>query len=527
MRFRWLSAVLLAAVTGTASTAGAQEHGPETPPRLVVLLTVDQLRPDYFERFGPQLTGGLARLYRHGAVFTHAFQDHAVTETAPGHASTLSGRFPRSTGIVRNVEGVQDPQAPLLGGGGPGASPFRFRGSTLTDWLRIKDPRTRALSVSRKDRGAILPLGRANQEAYWYGNDGRFTTSTYYADTLPAWIRRFNARRVPQQMAGRSWTLLLPRQAYPEPDTVLAESRGRDVAFPHVLPADPAAAAAQFPEFPWMDQLTLELALAGLAELGLGKGPQTDVLAVSLSATDAIGHRYGPDSRELHDQVLRLDRMLGTFLDSLYSVRDSSQVVLALTSDHGVASFPEVKPGGAAAAAYHVDVRPALAATRRGLTEAGLDSSAFLFDDGLLFLDTLQLRRAGLNTDSLTSAFAASLRGVPGVLRLDLLRDLRTRDLTGDMIGRRWLHMIPPDAPVPLVATLRPGHVWGARSYAQHGSPHDYDAAVPIIFYGTRFRPGRYPEHARTVDIAPTLARVLAVQPTEALDGRVLDAALR
>ncbi len=517
-------AVLLAALPAAAQTRAPAP--PPEPPRLVLLLTVDQLRPDYFERWGPQLQGGLARLYRGGAVFTRAYQDHAVTETAPGHASTLSGRFPRSTGIVTNAAGVSDPQAPLLGGGGPGASPFRFRGSTLTDWMRLRDPRVRALSVSRKDRGAILPLGRAKQEAFWYASDGRFTTSTYYADTLPVWVRRFNERRVPQGMAGRAWTLLLPASAYPEPDSVPAESAGRDFTFPHALPSDPQQAASRFPEFPWMDQLTLDAALAGMDEMKLGAGPQTDVLAVSLSTTDAVGHRYGPDSREIHDQVLRLDRMLGAFLDSLYTRVDPSRVAIALTADHGVASYPEVRPGGAAAAGYHVDPSGVMAATRRTLAAAGVDTLAVDFDPGLLFVDRDAFRGGRVSADSVLRQVAAGMRRLPGVLRVDRVADLPRADTVRDAIARRWLHMIPPDVPVELVVTLKPGHVWGRATYAQHGAPHDYDAQVPVIFYGPWFRTGRYSQMARVVDIGPTLARVVGVRPTERLDGRVLEAAL-
>ena len=194
-------------------------------PQLIVFITVDQMRSDYFERFLPQLTGGFGRLYRGGAVFTDAHQDHAITETAPGHSVTLSGRFPAHTGIVANIYGVNDPRSPIVGGGGTGASPFRFRGSTLIDWLRVKDERSRALSVSRKDRGAILPIGRARQNAFWFV-EGRFTTSRYYADTLPTWVTRFNERKIPQTYAGKLWEPLLPASAYPEPDSVPNENFG-------------------------------------------------------------------------------------------------------------------------------------------------------------------------------------------------------------------------------------------------------------------------------------------------------------
>ena len=178
---------------------------------------------------------GLGATIKSGAIYTNAYQDHANTETAPGHATILSGREPYRTGIVLNAIGVPDSRAPLIGGGGPGASPFRFRGTALIDWMKAKDRRSRALSVSRKDRGAILPIGRAKENVYWYASNGKFTTSTYYADTLPTWVQRFNARRMPQQYAGKAWEPLLPLSAYPEPDTVSVEDLGREPAFPHRL----------------------------------------------------------------------------------------------------------------------------------------------------------------------------------------------------------------------------------------------------------------------------------------------------
>lgn len=523
-----LAAAAVAAALAPAPLP-AQEAAPaaDAPPPLVVHLTVDQLLPAYFDRWGDQLTGGLARLAREGAFFTRAYQDHAITETAPGHASTLSGRFPRSTGIVRNAAGVQDPQAPLIGGdGGWGASPFRFRGGTLIDWMRRADPRSRALSVSRKDRGAILPLGRAKQQVFWYDYAGRFTTSDYYADTLPTWVTRFNERRLPARMAGEAWTPLLSRDAYPEPDSVPAEGAGRGFLFPHVLPKDPDEAARAIAEFPWMDRMTLDLALEGVRETGLGAGPQTDLLAVSLSTMDAVGHRFGPDSREAHDHFLRLDRMLGEFLDSLAVLRPEGFVV-SLTADHGVASFPEVRPGGAAGAAMHLDREPLRAWLAGALGMHDLDSTAVVFADELVLVDRDAFARAGPVADTLLAGFVAFARTQPGVMRAWLRSDLARADTASDPIAARWARMLPPDEPVGAVITLEPGWVWGRADYAQHGSPHDYDAHVPLILWGAPFRPGRYDGVARVVDLAPTLAEVIGVEPTEPLDGRVLTEALR
>ena len=529
------SFIAVAAVVLSAPSSAAQARpvqgtprplpDPARAPTLVVFFTVDQLRPDYFDRWRTQLTGGLGRLARGGAFYTNAFQDHALTETAPGHAATMSGRFPRRTGIVRNSAGVQDPQQPLIESPGPGASPFRFRGTTLTDWLRSKNPHTRALSVSGKDRGAILPIGRDAQNVFWFATPGLFTTSTYYADTLPAWVRRFNERRLPDSMLIRPWTLLLPENAYAEADSVPDEANARDFRFPHVAANDPEWGLAATPFY---DELTLGFALEGVRALDLGAGPQTDILAISLSATDYIGHKYGPDSREIHDQILRLDRALGAFLDSLYAVRDSTKVIVALTADHGVAPFPEVHSRRSGEEAFHVDVAPVFSRVRSQIAARGADSTALQFDAGIILLDRRAMTRARINADSLLRALARSLAAIPGVGRVNRPSELGMRDTTSDAYARRWLHAIPSDVPAELVVTLRPFSVWKTTSRdAQHGSPNDYDAHVPVILYGPPFSPGRRTRPARVVDIAPTLAWATSTVPLETLDGRVLWDALR
>ena len=507
-------------------------------PTLVVYITVDQLRGDYIERWYPQLTGGLKRMVDGGAVFTNAHQDHGTTETAPGHASTLSGRHPSHTGIVRNNAGVGDDAYALVGSAAAGASPGRFRGTVLADWLRSRDPRTRVLSVSRKDRSAILPVGRSKaQQVLWYAPDsgGMFTTSRWYGDTIPAWVRRFNARKMAQQYAGRAWTPLLPPSAYPEPDSVIYESSGVEFAFPHVLSANPAQAAANLPAFPWMDDVTAAAALEGLEALGLGRGPQTDLLAVSLSTTDAIGHRFGPDSRELHDQVLRVDRVIGALIDSVYKLRDSSRVVFALTADHGVAPIPQVHFKGNDPARGRADPFPVLVTHLRRLVARGAPQDALDFESGMVLIDRRALRDARIDPDSAIRALANDLRRVRGIMRVDRPEELKGKAAKGDKFARRWLNSIPEDLQVGVVLTQEPYYYWtnlaawdgNSASPATHGSPHDYDTSVPVVFYGPPFRATKVAEYARVVDMAPTLARVLGVTPTEPLDGVVLQAALK
>jgi predicted AlkP superfamily pyrophosphatase or phosphodiesterase len=531
MTHRPLVIVALASMALAAAPIGAQGPRPRPAagaPTLVVFFTVDQMRPDYFTLWEKQLTGGLARL-RRGAFFTNAFQDHAITETAPGHASTMSGRFPYSTGIVANTVGVNDPQSPLIGTTGDAASPFRFRGTVLADWMRYADPQTRALSVSRKDRGAILPLGRVKQNVFWYAPaNGTFTTSTYYADTLPTWVRQFNARRLPQQWAGKQWDLLLDASQYQEPDSVPFESGGQAFTFPHAFPADPARTAASFAAFPMMDELTLRFALEGMRQLSLGDTPgRTDLLAISLSTTDAIGHRFGPDSREQHDQILRLDRYLGVFLDSLFAMRDSTRIVMALTADHAVTPLPEMPSRYANKEAGRVDLGPVVGDYLRRLLAAGLDSTGFDFGDDILYLEPGAVARANLKIDSLARDFARRVSEVAGVQRVDVVSELASRDTTQDDVARRWLHMLPPDLPAAAVVTFKPFWYSEGVAFTTHGTPHYEDAHVPVLLWGAGVRPGTYDEFARVVDLAPTLAELVGVRPMERVDGRVLRSAIR
>ena len=523
MRLLALAAACLATI-GLPAASLAQSTARK--PSLVVLVTIDQLRADYLDRFGPQFKGGLARLVRGGAVFTNAHHDHALTETAPGHATLLSGRFPRSTRILMNSIGVGDTASPLIAGGhGQGASPRRFTGTALADWLRAANPASRVLSVSMKDRSAILPVGRMRTGVYWYSPDGRFVTSKYYGDSLPTWVTEFNERGQSQTYGGKQWTLLLPENSYPEPDSVPTESSGEGFTFPHALPADGFDAANAIQGTPFIDELTVAFALDGVSKLKLGTGPGTDLLSVSLSATDAIGHRFGPDSREIHDQILRVDRAVGTLLDSLYKLRDSTTITVAFSSDHGVGTVPELAPANVQPRPQRVRLRRALAPMRPGLIAAGVDSMAVDVEGNLVFMDRAALKAARINPDSVLDVLSKALRAVPGVARVDRFSRLLA-DTLRDPIARRWAHTFPAAAQIELIATLTPLSTFGGN-VASHASGYDYDSGVPLIFYGAGVKPGRVSDFVRTVDLAPTLAAIVGVKPTEPLDGVVLKKAVR
>jgi hypothetical protein len=441
----------------------------------------------------------------------------------------LSGREPAHTTIVDNTYGVYDNESPLIGGiAGPGVSPRRFVGTELFDWMVARDSKARVLSVSRKDRGAILPIGRAKGDVYWYGVGG-FTTSKYYADTLPAWVRAFNAKIPFGKLAGTDWNLLLPADQYPEPDSVAAEGGGGNFLFPHMLPSAEALRSSII-AYPWMDSLTLALALDGVHATQIGKrgldasgtdaNMMPDLLSISLSTTDAVGHAFGPDSRELHDQVLRLDRWLGVFLDSLQRVVPADRMLLVLTSDHGASPLPELivqrtgHGGRLSMSGVANDVEQSLAARYHV-------SFPIVFESGLFYADVAALKAHKVNVDSLSDAILATSMKNPGV-RIGFTP--RTLPSSSDSGAVRWRRTLPGGLGWLAALVANDGFIWSERNVAaEHGTPNADALSIPIAFMGPGIAAGRHDRLVRSVDIAPTLAKLLGLTPAEALDGVPID----
>jgi predicted AlkP superfamily pyrophosphatase or phosphodiesterase len=485
---------------------------------LVVVVVVDQMRGDYFDRFGPQLSSGL-RFFRDSSIrFTAARQAHALPETAPGHASILSGRYPANTWIFSNSFGVQDQGARVLESpGAPGASPSGFNGSTLVDWIRARDSGARVLSVSRKDRAAILTVVSTRADVYWY-YAGRFTTSNYYRDSLPPWLRTFNASLRPADWLGKQWTPLLPDADYPEVDSHAYEgARTRPAAFPHALGADTLRVMQELERFPWMDSLIAAAALRGAQELNLGRRQSTDVLAVSFSTLDAIGHDFGPDSREVHDDVLRLDRYIGWFLDSLWRLAPRERSIVVFTSDHGVNPFPEAlrerrMPGG------HIDLSDVVRLVRQRLQERYGRPIAVRADNSSILADVDMLRSLRANVDSIARSVATMIERKDGVLRAYTPATLRSARAS-DTMATLWKRQLPAALGWLAVGVAAPGYVFSTGAQADHGTYHAASAWVPLAFVvpGTVSRTVQ--RAVESVDIAPTLALLLGLTPAERMDG--------
>jgi len=499
-------------------------------PRLVVFVSVDQMRADYLSRFRELYTAGLKRIVEQGAVFTNARYRHACTETGPGHSVILSGRSPRSSGIVGNtwydrtlrtkVNVVDDPTVRVLGGAGRPASPAHFNGFTVGDMLKAHSPRSRVVGVSFKDRAAILMAGLRADGAYWYeASGGNFVTSSWYRDAVPAWLEKWNARRVPDAYFGREWTRLLPDTAVYErlagPDAVIGEWDGKDLVFPHGLRG--ARGSGDYYDdlrrSPFADEVLFDLAQAALAEHDLGTRDVTDLLAVSFSACDVIGHTYGADSQEMMDYLLRLDRTLGRLLDAAERRAGPGRVLVVLTADHGSMPLVEVlqKRGLPARRAgvedLHGPVERALAAHFPGASGFFIDP-----DPGEYVLDKAAIARQGLALADVEQTIRGALLGT-GLIdavysAAELAGPPRPEDPFFELHQRAFFAPRSGD----LVSRVKPYvYVGGRVGGTGHGTPHDYDRHVPIVFLGPGIAPGPRDVACGPEDIAWTLGRLLGL----------------
>lgn len=517
-------------------------------PRLVVVVSVDQLSAELMQTYGPELTGGLARLRREGASFTEAYHDHGFTETGPGHSVLLSGRFPAHTGIVENrwfdraadrfVYCVEDPGAKALHARDQAsASNARFLGDGLGDWLQAQVPGSRAFTVSGKDRAAVLMAGRKPTGAFWFTGAAGFTSSSAYAARLPEWLVRFDAG-LTERFTTRSW-LWTKEPSTPEGRTAAWTFPGqviRNGALPRLIqgagmPLDKGF-EARFRKSPFLDEVTLEAAEALLEGEQLGRGPATDLLAVSFSATDYIGHGYGTLGTEMRDQIHRLDRTLGRLLEAARRRDPGAWVVLS--ADHGGMDLPEaLAENGFPArrlspAAFLAELRADLKAAFK--VEADLVQEAPEPND--LYLREAAVKAAGLDRKAVVARIQAWLRARPEVADAFTAEELAAtdpaaagspRDSSLRVLLRRSFRA---ERSGDVLVAFKPWVVFGVPPTdwpTGHGTPYAYDRRVPLIFWGP-WKAGERPDPVRTVDLAPTLARELGLTPG-AVDGRVLDLA--
>jgi hypothetical protein len=517
---------------------------PPARPRLVVVIVIDQFRPDYLQRFRPNFgLGGFNLFLRRGAHYTEAAYQHATTLTCPGHAAILTGTHANVNGIVANQwydrttrrqeYCAADSSAGLIGSSLPGRSPRNLIGSTVGDELRRSNGRSRVITIAGKDRSAIMLGGHRADAAYWM-EDSLFVTSTYYMNEVPGWVQRFNASGRVSGNSGKSWDRLLPRAAYAimGPDDVAAEENvaGMGRVFPHPLPPDSSPRFADaFRSSPYQDEVLLEFARAAVEEEHLGQDDAPDLLGISLSANDLIGHAYGPNSHELMDVTVRTDRLLGEFFRFLDRHVGLGQVLMVLTADHGVAPLPEMakasRAGGRrldpATIAAAVD-----SAMRARFGSAPAPSWLIYMTSPWIYLNLQALQRRGISIQAAENTARDAVRRVPGVHRAFTATELRrqrdARTVSGPVLS------FYPDRSGNIYYELKPFVIATSDSTGTtHGSPWSYDTRVPLLWLGAAVKRGTYRGPASIADVAPTLSFLLGVdQPADAR-GRVLSEMLR
>ncbi|MBI4877055.1 MAG: alkaline phosphatase family protein [Acidobacteria bacterium] len=526
MRRTWRSiAVFVLALSLWAAPPAAPVK--PSKPKLVLLVVVDQFRYDYLTRFRAHYTAGLARLLERGAVFTNAHLEHVPTVTAIGHSITLTGATPAVSGIAGNewfdresgkqVTSVTDDSTALLGAPGQGASPRRLLVTTVGDELKIATRgRARVYGISIKDRAAILPVGHMADGAFWFdAATGNFVGSTYYFPQLPAWAGEFNQSRAADQFLGREW---MP----------IVKDFGPAVLKPfRKLPATPGKDYYDGLErTPWGNDIVVMLAERAIEGAKLGRGEATDLLSVSFSSNDRVGHLVGPDADDVRDLSAQTDRTLGRFLQFVDAKVGLDKTLVVFTADHGIAPLPEFAaqnklPGGRLAAKTALDAIEKSLVVRYGEGKwvAGGSGSAPYFDYELI-------RRKGLDLAEVEDVAATAVRRLPHIARVYTGEQIRTGRLFGDLVAQRVANGYYDGRSPDLVIVPEPNWFFGT-SGASHGAPFNYDTQIPVVFMGPGVRPGVYHQRIAALDIAPTVATILEVATPSGAAGRALAEIIR
>ncbi len=504
-------------------------------PRLVVVLVFDQMRGDYLQRWSWLWEDGFRRLLTEGAVYTQCFYQHASTVTCSGHATIATGTAPQWHGISGNnlipsccrllVRCTEDTAGQIFSGW--------LQVPTLGDYLRQHFPESRVVSISHKAQAAILMGGHSPTTVLWLDPaQGGLVSRPEFLQ--PKWLPEWNRNNTPQRYAGMTWTPALPASLAP-PDSVPWEAPFPEGtrSFPHRIPSTDEAFWDGFLLSPYSAEWLFNAAQEAVTQEGLGTDSIPDILWLSISTTDFIGHHFGPDSREIVELYYYCDRLLGNFLRFLDSAVGRSRYLLVLTSDHGVAPIPELLsqhgPG-----AY-----PGIDAGRIGTEEltsflhhrllrafgpwSGM--AWFTLSPPLLLLHQEQITAAGFSPNTVRDSLYRWLLQYEG-LGVVLPSSSLWEDTAGDSSIADTLRLLlhrafPPQRAGDLLLYPKPFWIFGTEVPATHGTFYDYDRFVPLVFFGASIPASYSSETVSPEDIAPTLAALLHI-PVPTATGRPL-----
>jgi len=553
MKFRKSIVMSIAVLTVLVLAAPVFSDSPT--PRLVLQITVDQLRGDLPGRYADRLTeGGFRYLMEKGAWYIDAHYQHANTETAVGHATLATGADPSRHGVVANdwidqktgafVYNTEDERHHIIGRepkAHEGVSPRNLHASTFSDELVVHNGgRSRAFSVSVKDRGAILPGGHAGK-AFWFSkSSGHFVTSTYYYEDYPAWVKQWNEAKPADAYKKEAWELLNDRASYvhgqmdDRPYEADLKPLGR--VFPHALGGDTKYFYLLLTLTPVGDYLTLDFAKALVEneKLGQNETGAPDYLQISFSSTDYIGHLFGPSSLETEDNMLRLDRTLADLFQFIDKKVGLEHTLIVLSGDHGAPEAPEYMADlGLSTGRFAFDWFKTDGPLTKALKERfGRDDLISGHSHPYLYLNLEAITSAGLDVADVERFVADELMKIPGIAyaqtRSDLLAGRITESPVQNQIRRSFhptrsgnIHMVPEQ--YWFLHSTEEAEKMGIGSIAAiHGSPWAYDTYVPIFFAGSGVPARVIGRRVAPTDIAATLAAYLGVKPPSGSVGSVL-----
>ena len=533
--------LLLIALSFFVLFAGQDFAQPVKRPKLVVGIVIDQMRYDYLYKFKPYFgKNGFNKLMNEGTNFTYAHFNYVPTFTGPGHTSIYTGTTPFYHGIIANdwynkasgkmIYCVHDKNEKSVGSNdNEGAmSPKRLEATTITDQLKLAtNGAAKVISISLKDRAAILPGGHMPNAAYWYdGKTGDFITSSYYLNALPDWVNKFNARKLADKYLSGEWTLSLPASDYQitAPDNSPYEkdvfSEGK-TSFPHSFNnVKPGEKYGALESTPYGNQIVEEFVKAAIENEKLGKGKETDFLAVSFSSTDYIGHSYGPNSFEVEDTYIKLDSQIADLIKELDEKVGKGNYVLFLTADHAVLMTPgllkerRLPTGGLGYKSADDSLKAFTART------FGNEKIIANFSNSQIFLDRKIIEAKGLDIHKVTRQIADYLRDnfpeIASVFTRDDLQNQTPSRVTTNLT----LNGFNPERSGDIAFTLQPGYLLSFMDKGTtHGAPYNYDTHVPMLFYGWHIPKQTINTPVYVVDIAATIADLLKIQEPDACIG--------
>ncbi len=514
-----------------------------TKPKLVIGIVVDQMRADFIYKYWPKYgNGGFKRLVNQGFFFKDSHYNYVPTYTGPGHASIYTGTTPAVHGIIANnwfdkagnkkIYCTDDLEVHAVGGSEKSGqmSPKNMLSTTIGDQLKLSNnSQSKVIGIALKDRGAILPAGHLANAAYWFDSvTGNWISSSYYMAQLPDWVNAFNRKALAKTYLAQPWQTLLPVADYSESlsdDNNFERSFHGETrpVFPHDLPKL-AAANGNFDLIkttPFGNTLTKDFAIETIQAEKLGKHPVTDMLTVSFSATDYVGHQFAPNSVEVEDTYLRLDHDLADLLKFLDTWVGKEQVLLFLTADHGAVESPSYL-ASLKIPAGNVKEKEINAALKKLLLDKYGEDLLLDYSNQQVFFDPKKLAGLKLSKAEVTNTVADFLMTFNGVVAT-VSKEALNNSFFNAGINRYIQLGYNPLRSGDLMVSYAPGWIDSDKSTGTtHGSAYSYDTHVPLLWYGWKISAGQSLQAVEITDIASTLALLLDIQAPNGSFGKFL-----